>query len=156
MARTSRVICGLALAALPGGCASLTPVPTHVPTTGMANPELALQNSLVKVRSAMLELNGMYVTPGPAQPPIVPAELNRPINFTWHGPLDEGVRRLADRVGYRVSVTAPQNSRPLVVWVNVSNVTALDAFHALGNAAGSGATVIVSPQYQLVEVAHHA
>ena len=39
--------------------------------------------------------------------------------------------------------------------VNISNVTELDAFRALGNAAGAEATVIVDPQHRSVEVAHH-
>jgi defect in organelle trafficking protein DotD len=155
MARPLRVIRGLAGAALLAGCASVTPVPTDLATTGMPNPELALQNSLGKVRTAMYELSGMSVAPAVAQRPIVPAELNRPIHFVWRGSLDAGVRELADQVGYRMYVWAPQNSRPLPVAVNVANVTVLDAFSALGNAAGSAATVTVDPQHQLVEVVHH-
>jgi defect in organelle trafficking protein DotD len=155
MARTSRLVCGLVVAALLSSCAGVTPVPTDVATTGMPNAELALQNSLTKVRAAMGELNGMTVTPAVAQPSIVPGELNRPINFTWNGPLDQGVRKLADLVGYRMSVSAPRNSRPLMVSVQVSNVTALDAFRAIGNAAGTAATVAVDPQHHSVEVEHH-
>ena len=155
MARTSRLVCGLVIAALLSGCAGVTAVPTDVATTGMPNTELALQNSLTKVRAAMGELNGMTVTSAVAQPAIVPGELNRPINFTWYGPLDQGVRKLADLVGYRMSVSAPRNSRPLMVSVQVSNVTALDAFRAIGNAAGTAATVSVDPQHQSVEVEYH-
>lgn len=155
MARTSRWVCGLACASLLAGCASVTPVPTDVATTGMPNAELALQNSLAKVRSAMAELNGMGVTAAVAQPAIVPAELDRPINFTWSGPLDEGVQKLADTVGYHMRVSAPKNSKPIMVSVRVSNVTALDAFRALGNAAGPSATLILDPRHQSVEVEHH-
>lgn len=155
MARTSRLVCGLVVAALLSGCAGVTPVPTDVATTGMPNAELALQNSLTNVRAAMGELNGMAVTPPVAQPAIVPGELNRPINFAWNGPLDQGVQKLADLVGYHMSVYAPQNGKPLVVSVQVSNVTALDAFRAIGNAAGTAASVVVDPQHQSVVVEHH-
>ena len=155
MARTSRLVCGLVVAALLSGCASVTPVPTDVATTGMPNAELALQSSLTNVRTAMGELNGMAVTPAIAQPAIVPGELNRPINFAWNGPLDQGVQKLANLVGYHMSVSAPQNGKPLVVSVRVSNVTALDAFRALGNAAGTAATVVADPRHQSVAVEHH-
>lgn len=155
MARTSRLVCGPMVAALLSGCASVTPVPTDVASTGMPNAELALQNSLAQVRAAMGELNGIAVTPVAAEPLIVPAELDRPINFTWNGPLDQGVQKLADLVGYHMSVSAPRNSQPLAVSVRVSNVTALDAFRAIGNAAGTAATVVVDPQHQRVMVEHH-
>jgi defect-in-organelle-trafficking protein DotD len=155
MARTSRLVCGLVVATLLSGCAGVTPVPTDVATTGMPNAELALQNSLTEVRAAMGELNGMAMTPAVAQPVIVPGELNRPIKFAWNGPLDQGVQKLADLVGYHMSVSAPQNGKPVVVSVQVSNVTALDAFRAIGNAAGTAATVVVDPQHQSVAVEHH-
>jgi defect-in-organelle-trafficking protein DotD len=155
MARTSRLVCGLVVAALLAGCAGVTPVPTDVATTGMPNAELALQDNLTKVRAAMGELNGIAVTSAVAQPAIVPGELNRPINFAWNGPLDQGVHKLADLVGYHMSVSAPQNGKPLVVSVQVSNVTALDAFRAIGNAVGAAATVVVDPQHQSVKVEHH-
>jgi defect-in-organelle-trafficking protein DotD len=155
MARTSRLICALVVAALLAGCAGVTPVPTDVATTGMPNAELALQSSLTKVRAAMGELDGIAVTPTVAQPAIVPGELNRPINFAWNGPLDQGVRKLADLVGYHMSVSAPQNGKPLVVSVQISNVTTLDAFRAIGKVAGNAATVVVDPQRQSVAVEHH-
>lgn len=153
--KASRVICSGALAALLAGCANLPPVGTDVATPGMPNPELALQNSMATVQTALYQLDGLSARPAVAQRPIMPAELNRPISLAWHGTLDEGVQALAARVGYRMYVWAPKNSRPLVVWVNVSNVTALDAFQALGRAAGRAATVYVDPQHQQVQVVHH-
>lgn len=155
MVRAARVICSGALAALLGGCANLPPVGTDVATPGMPNPELALQHSMATVQTALYQLNGLYARPAVAQRPIMPAELNRPISLAWHGPLDAGVQALAARVGYRMYLWAPQNSRPLIVWVNVSNVTALEAFQALGRAAGRDATVYVDPQHQQVQVVHH-
>jgi defect-in-organelle-trafficking protein DotD len=77
------------------------------------------------------------------------------VSFAWNGLLDQGVQTLADRVGYRVAVTAPKDGKPIMVSVNLSNVTALDAFRAFGNAAGSSATVVVDPDHHLVEVEHH-
>lgn len=155
MAIRSRVYCGLLLAGLLAGCANVTPVPTDVATTGMPNTEYALQQSLTKVRLAMVQLNGMDVAPAVSEPPIVPGELDRPINFVWSGPLDQGVEKLANAVGYQVDVSGPKNQQPLAVSVNVSNVTALDAFRALGNAAGTAATVVVNPGQHTVEVQHH-
>jgi defect in organelle trafficking protein DotD len=147
--------CAVGLMALLAGCGGVTPVPPDVATTGMPNTELALQTSMADVHAAMGELDGMLV-PGPApEPAVVPGELDRPVSFAWSGLLDQGVRVLADRVGYRMTVTAPKDSKPLMVSVNLSNVTTIDAFRALGNAAGSSATVVVDPNHHLVEVEHH-
>jgi defect-in-organelle-trafficking protein DotD len=150
-----RGLYALAVMALLAGCAGVTPVPPDVATTGMPNTELALQKSMADVDAAMAELGGLPVPPQAPEPPVVPGELDRPVSFAWSGLLDQGVQTLADRIGYRVSVTAPNPSKPLTVSVNLNDVTALDAFRALGNAAGSSATVIVDPNHHLVEVEHH-
>jgi defect-in-organelle-trafficking protein DotD len=155
MATVSRMICGLAAAAFLAGCANVTPVPTDVATTGMANSELALQNSMTSVQLAMAELTGMGEAPTVVKPPIVPDPLNKPINFSWNGPVDQGVKKLADSIGYSMIVSAPKKALPLSVDVDVANVTTLDAFQAIGNAAGTSATVLVDPQHHTVEVEHH-
>lgn len=155
MPRYTRLIDGVGLLALLAGCAGVTPVSPDVATTGMPNTELALQKSMNDVHAAMAELNGVSVAPAAAQPAVVAAELDRPVSLSWNGPLDTGVKTLADRVGYRMTVTGPQPSKPITVAVKVTNVTALSAFQALGKAAGSAATVIVDPDHHLVEVDHH-
>lgn len=155
MATISRMICGLVATAFLAGCANVTPVPTDVATTGMPNPELALQNSMTSVQQAMRELDGMNPTPPVVKPPIVPDPLNKPINFSWNGPLDQGVKKLANSIGYSMTVSAPKKALPLSVGVDVSNVTTLDALQAIGNAAGTSATVLVDPQHHSVEVEHH-
>ena len=147
--------CGVGLLALLAGCAGVTKIPPDVATTGMPNIELALQKGMSDVHAAMSELNGMSVSPTTPGPPVVAAELDRPLSLSWNGPLDAGVKTLADRVGYRMAVTGPKPGQPITVAVNVTNVTALNAFQALGNAAGSAATVAVDPDHHLVEVDHH-
>jgi defect in organelle trafficking protein DotD len=155
MPRYAPGISGLGILALLAGCAGVTPVPPDVATTGMPNSELALQKSMSDVHAAMAELSGLGVAPASSQPPVVAAELDRPVSLNWSGTLDAGVKTIADRIGYRMTVTAPQPCQPLVVAVNVTNVTALAAFQALGGAAGTAATVVVDQQHHLVEVDHH-
>jgi defect in organelle trafficking protein DotD len=89
-----------------------------------------------------------------APTPVVPAELEKPVQFVWSGPLDAGVKKLAGSIGYSVTVSGPQNPQPLNVMVNVSGQV-LAAFQALGSQAGAIATVEVDPLHHQVEVVHH-
>jgi defect in organelle trafficking protein DotD len=137
------------------GCAS-TNVPTDVSTTGMPNAELALRRTLDQVNTDMTQIGGMQPT-GSAMAsatPVVPAELEKPVQFVWNGPLDVGVKKLANSIGYSVVVSGPQNPQPLTVAVNV-NGQVLGAFQALGSQAGAIATVEVDPLYHQVQVVHH-
>ncbi len=141
------------LLALLTGCATTTVAP-DVDAVGMPNVEVALQRSLDRVDRTMSQL-GRFGSAGPLRP-VAPAELQRLVSLAWNGPLDEGVRTLADRIGYRFVVTAPSRTGPVQVAVNMINVPAIDLLQALGNAAGASATVIVDPDRHQVEVQYHA
>ena len=144
---------GLALLA---ACATPN-VPTTVETTGMPSAELALQRAIARVNSDMTrigETSPLAYAPVPSTATVVPAELQKPVEFVWTGPLDAGVRKLADSIGYTVTVTKPDNARPLAVSVNVSG-RVIGAFQALGEQAGTAATVQVDPDHHQVQVIHH-
>lgn len=144
------------------GCAGqVTPIASDVDVTGMPNSEVALQRSMDRADAAMRDLGGRTVSVRSFSPsltaPIVPAELQRPETFTWSGPIDIGAKTLADKVGYRLFVTQTiaGPSQPILVSVNMANARIIDAFEALGTAAGPKATVIVDPLRHIVEVQHH-
>ena len=146
---------GLVSAALLAGCAS-PDVPTTVDVTGMPSAELALRRSIDQVNVDMARIGAMqpasYTSDAPAS--VMPGELIKPVRFIWSGPLDAGVKKLADSIGYSVTVFAPRNSKPLVVAVDV-NGQVVGAFQALGTQAGTAATVTVDPLHRQVEVIHH-
>ena len=141
------------LLALLAGCAAPTVAP-DVDAAGMPNVEVALQRSLDRVDRTMGQL-GQYGSTDPLRP-VAPAELQRLVSLAWSGPLDEGVKTLADRIGYRFVVTAPSRTGPVQVAVNMTNVPAIDLLQAFGNAAGASATVMVDPDRHQVEVQYHA
>lgn len=153
----------IGLLGLLAACAEPPGIDPNVDATGMPNAELALQRSLTQVDATMRDLGGMTVTSRSTVPAavlssatsIVPAELQRPQSFTWSGPIDVGAKTLADRIGYRLLVTAPAGAVPVIVAVNLADVPALDLFKALGAAAGTQATVLVDPDHHQVEVQHH-
>lgn len=151
-------LCGAV--ALLAGCADrVNAISPDVDATGMPNAELALQRSMDRADTAMRDLGSRgvavrAVAPSPA-PSIIPAELQRPETFAWSGPIDVGAKALADRIGYRLVVTAPEKPVPVVVSVNLRNVRILDLFEALGTSAGTQATVIVDPDRRQVQVQHH-
>ena len=86
---------------------------------------------------------------------VVPEELQRPIGFAWNGSLDDGVRKVAAEVGYRVEVSGPPQPQPLAVAVPNVATTLIGALTTLGNQAGSAATVRVDPINRRIEVIHH-
>jgi defect-in-organelle-trafficking protein DotD len=138
------------------GCA-VPNVPTDVDTTGMANPELALRRAIDQVNADMAQIGGMHSSSRYAleeSTTVVPDELKKPVQFVWNGPLDDGVRKLASSIGYTVSVIAPPNAGALPVAVNM-NGQVVAAFQALGDQAGTSATVAVDPLHHQVQVIHH-
>ena len=144
----------IGLASLLSACA--TPkIDPNVDAYGMPSAELALQRSIGQVDSAMLSLGGMNAASRQPAAPVMPAELQRPESLAWSGPIDDGAKALADRIGYRLVVTAPADTTPLSVAVNLANVPIIDLFKALGAAAGTQATVIVDPDHHQVQVQHH-
>ena len=156
MGNRERSVIGLALLALLAACAA-DPPPSRpeVLTDGMPSAELALEHSLARIDRTMAELHGLAMPPSAAMPPIAPAELQRPVSFAWSGPLDEGARALADRVGYQFVVHAPKNPKPVLVSVTLSNVPILDVFRELGSQAADHATIAVDWDHHQVEVDHH-
>lgn len=141
--------------ALAGCAASVHPVPTTVATPGMPNAEEALLQSMHHVDAEMAELGQYQPTQVAASTPIVRADLQRTVSFSWNGPLDQGVAKLAQSVGYTFYVTAPPNVKPLLVNLAIGDVTAYRVFQALGEQAGTQATVEVDPLHHQVQVIHH-
>ena len=93
--------------------------------------------------------------PAPETPlPVVPAELEKQLAFTWNGPLDGAVKKLGSAVGYEVTVFGSVNTRPLAVVVSMSG-TAVEVLRAVGVQAGSQATVSVDPLHHQIAVVHH-
>jgi defect-in-organelle-trafficking protein DotD len=146
---------------LAGCTAPLQPVPTTVESAGMPNPELALQKSMADVDAEMaglgqMDQNAVAAAPSPPAAPVLPDPLQKTVNFTWNGPLDQAVSKLALSVGYTFYVTAPKNPQPINVSISVSSETAYQVLQTLGNDAGAKATVQVDPLHHQVEVIHHA
>ena len=162
--RIVRAVAASGLVALLAACAATPDVGTDVLTTGMANPEIALRESMRLVDAEMTKLGTLNTPAAPRiTETIVPGELQKTVTFAFVGSLDDGVRELAEAVGYTVTITPPPPPQPgtaplppLTVNVTTGFVTAVAAFSALGEAAGSRAMVRVDPQRHLVEVIYYA
>lgn len=147
----------LAAALLATGC-STPNVGADVLAAGMPNAELALRESMRLVDAEMSKLGVMG--PAPVERfsvPVVPGELQKVVVFAWDGALEEGVRKLADGVGYLVAVVPPPpGSAPVRVGIATGQVQVIQAFQALGEAAGARATVRVDPAARRVDVIYRA
>jgi len=147
-----------AAALLVVGCSSTPEVGTDVAMTGMPNAELALRESMRLVDAEMGKLGTMG--PAPVERvvgPVLPGELQKVVTFSWTGTLEEGVRTLAESVGYAVAVAPPPPGQaPVQVGLVTGQVPIIQAFQALGNAAGARATVRVDPVRRQVDVIYRA
>lgn len=154
--RAASPVVTLLAALLAAGCASTPDVGTDVAATGMPNAELALRESMRLVDAQMSKLGTMG--PAPVQRgvgPVVPGELQKVVVFSWTGTLEDGVRKLADSIGYAVAVAPPPAGQgPVEVGVATGQVQILQAFQALGEAAGSRAMVRVDPVRRQVDVVY--
>jgi defect-in-organelle-trafficking protein DotD len=122
----------------------------------MPNTEIALRECFWKVDAAMAQLGTLGPPPMPtASVPVVPAELQKMVGFTWQGPLDDAIRKLAGSIGYSVSVTTPKKSVPLTVAIDAGPEQVFQVFEQLGDIAGKRATVQLDPLHHEVEVIHH-
>lgn len=139
------------------GCAApVHPVATTVATPGMPNPALALQKSMKHVDAEMAELGRLRpAAVSPPSTPALPAPLRRVVSFSFKGRIDKAVAKLAQSIGYRFYVTAPPHAKPVSVAITMSSVPAYQVFQALGEEAGTKATVEVDPLHHQVEVIHH-
>ena len=149
------LVAALAAGALLAGCASVTPVPTTVDMPGMPNPEAALQQSIHHVDAEMAELGQLTPSVTQVDQPVLPEDLRRTVTFTWNGPLDAGVAKLAASIGYTFYTTGPASQQPLNVAIQISSVPVYQVFQALGEEAGTQATVQLDPQHHQVQVIHH-
>lgn len=143
----------LCIAAALAGCAEEKIAPT-ASTTGMPNPEVALRQSLDQVNADVGRLGTMGVPAVAQTGPVLPAELQREIALQWSGPLDAGVRKVANAVGYAFYVQGPPDPKPLEVSV-YSYGQAISVLRALGDEAGERATVEVDPEHHAITVTHH-
>ena len=151
-----RSVCaGLFAAVLLTGCETVHPVPTTVVTPGMPNPEEALRQSMQHVDAEMAELGQLSPSVGRPDTPVVPEDLQRIVSFQWSGPLDQAVAKLAQSVGYTFYTTAPPNAQPINVTIQIASLPAFQVFRALGEEAGTRATVQVDPLHHQVQVIHH-
>jgi defect-in-organelle-trafficking protein DotD len=144
------IVGGLTLA----GCGAI-PVPTTVATPGMPNPEQALRNSMQHVDAEMAQLGSLSPVARRSAGPVPPEDLQRIVSFTWNGPLDDGVAKLAQSIGYTFYTTGPSNHQPVPVAVEIGPVPAYQVFQMLGDQAGRLATVQVDPVHHQVHVIHH-
>jgi defect-in-organelle-trafficking protein DotD len=125
-------------------------------TPGMPNPEEALLSGMQHVNAEMAELGQLTPTPVTTSAgQVIPADLERVVSFSWNGPLDQAVAKVALRIGYTFYTTAPPDAKPVNIAIQLNSVPAYQVFRALGEEAGALATVAVDPLHHQVQVIHH-
>lgn len=127
-------------------------------TAGMPNIQIALDRAITRTDAAVQQLNGEPVTTlaDAPLPQVLPAELQKPIRWSYSGPLDPAAQALAKSVGYQITISGPTDDPPVMVSVSMNRLPIIDAFRTIGIQAGARASVIIRPAHHLIEVIHYA
>jgi len=137
------------------GCATAQPLGSPaVATPGMPNIQTALNRAIARTDAAVRQLDGVPVTElaSARLPAVVPAELQQPIGWNYHGHLVPAVRALAKIVGYQAIVERARPHRPIPVAIDVHHVPVITVIRELGIQAGSSADVSIDPRTHTISV----
>ncbi len=137
------------------GCATAQPLgASGVATPGMPNIQTALNRAITRTDAAVRQLNGVPVTElaSARLPAVVPAELQQPIGWNFHGHLVPAVRALAKIVGYRAIVEHSRPHHPIPVSIDVHHVPVITVIRELGIQAGSNADVSINSRTHTISV----
>lgn len=137
------------------GCATAQPLGSPVVATpGMPNIQTALNRAIARTDAAVRQLDGVPVTElaSARLPAVVPAELQQPIGWHYHGHLVHAVRALAKIVGYQAIVQRARPHRPIPVSIDVQHVPVITVIRELGIQAGSNANVSIDPRTHTISV----
>ncbi|MBB2156614.1 DotD/TraH family lipoprotein [Gluconacetobacter diazotrophicus] len=122
-------LCWTAMALLTG-CSSSPPPPVEQPITQDMNLVLSALDAHAAVRFPMLRSGS-----------VLPAEMNRPVDWHWSGHITDGVRLIATKVGYTAIV--PERNDGPVVSIDRENVPIHSVLDELAAAAGTRMTIEV-------------
>ena len=140
------------------GCATTLPS-TYPPvaTPGMPNVQLALNQAIQSTIAAQDQLNLIPVTPAAAGlPQPLPAELEKPVTWSYTGNLEPAIRALANSVGYTVQVFGSPSGPPVPISVNIQDLPINDAFTAVETEAQTQATVTILTYQHAVQIQYKA
>lgn len=101
-----------------------------------------------------LDRTGMVRFPMVRPGSVLPAELERPFNWHWTGALEDGVKEIATRVGYRF-LTSPSPPHPSIR-IDRDQTSAAALLDALASASTAYATIDVDIRSHTIRVSWHA
>lgn len=124
---------------------------THPENTKKARPSVSLEMSTLLSRMDTLgQVRFPMLRPGS----VLPAEMNRPLRWEWTGTVDDGVRLIAQIVGYTV-ISSPVPNCP-VVSIHQSQTTAGELINQLAAAGNPELDVDVDILHHTIRINQHA
>ena len=128
----------------------------------VANPDkvsLMLAEAADKASNALQTLAAIEQSSAPAVAvqPIhnAPPELMRAMTLTWYGPVEQLLKKLADRASYSFMTVGNQPPVPLVVSMDVENQPVIETLRDVGLQLGTRGDVKVDSTRRMVEL-HYA
>ncbi len=95
-------------------------------------------------------------TPGAAAAaamvPNAPPELQRAVTFSFSGPVEDVVRDMGARAGYRYNTVGDQPPTPIIVNLDIYNEPLIEVFRDIGLQMGTRADLKVDANRKTVEV----
>ncbi|MBS1023070.1 DotD/TraH family lipoprotein [Gluconobacter kondonii] len=85
---------------------------------------------------------------------VLPAEMNRPVSWHWQGPLDEGIRLIARRVGYETEI--PPCPAPPIIAVDQQATTFGRLLDEMASASSGHADIWVDIPHHVIRITWNA
>lgn len=117
------------------------------------SPALSADQDMTHILSA-LDTTGAVRFPMVRDGSVLPAEMNRPVSWHWQGPLDQAVRLLAARAGYRTEI--PAHTTTPVIRIDRDDTTLGRLFDEMAAASADVAGIEIDVPDHLVKVVWHA
>lgn len=116
-------------------------------------PAPSVDQGMTHILSA-LDQTGAVRFPMVREGSVLPSEMNRPVSWHWEGPLDQGVRILAARAGYRTDI--PSHTAPPVIRIDRDDTTLGGLFDELAAASASTARIEIDVPDHTIRILWHA
>jgi defect-in-organelle-trafficking protein DotD len=116
---------------------------------------LRLADAAEKASTALQNLARMEQNQKPPVPPPptnAPAELNRHVTVYWTGPVEQLVKKLAQKIGYDYTLNGKPPAVPVIVAIDVIDRPIIDVFRTAGDQVTNRADIMVDVPRRMVEL----
>ena len=153
------ILLPLALAGLVSACASPETRPTVPPIPSIDQKIADAVEISANANRAIAEVEVATAAPvrsGPGQtiPPnvVLPADAVQPVTVDWQGPIEPFLKEMADRAGYRFTVTGNKPANQMMITITANEEPLFGVVRRAGAMAHGYADIGFNPSAKSIEI----